>query len=160
RSAPSRTVAWLRQFAKLWGFALFCILIVYIFRDVALPFLFAILVAYILAPIVERFSRVRVGGRRIPRALAVLVLYPNILAGAGLSLGYFTPKLAGDFARLFREAPQLSARFNKELLPRAGAWIDTHFGPEAMAGDNVSEAEPSSRPRPPAAPSIVVEPLP
>ena len=50
----SRTFAWLRQFAKLWGFALFCIFVVYVFRDVVLPFLFAILVAYILAPLVAR----------------------------------------------------------------------------------------------------------
>ena len=53
----SRTFAWLRQFAKLWGFALFCVFIVYIFREVVLPFLFAILVAYILAPLVDRASR-------------------------------------------------------------------------------------------------------
>ena len=53
----SRTLAWLRQFAKLWGFALFCILVVYIFREVVLPFLFAILVAYILAPLVDRFGQ-------------------------------------------------------------------------------------------------------
>ncbi|HEY8923421.1 MAG TPA: hypothetical protein VIU64_03510, partial [Polyangia bacterium] len=47
----SRTLAWLRRFAKLWGFALFCVFVVYTFREVALPFLFAILVAYILAPL-------------------------------------------------------------------------------------------------------------
>jgi len=52
----SRTLAWLRQFAKLWGFALFCIFVVYFFREVALPFLFAILVAYILAPLVDRLA--------------------------------------------------------------------------------------------------------
>ena len=33
----SRTLAWLRRFAKLWGFALFSIFIVYTFRQVALP---------------------------------------------------------------------------------------------------------------------------
>jgi predicted PurR-regulated permease PerM len=52
----SRTLRGSRQFAKLWGFALFCVLVVYIFREVALPFLFAILVAYILAPLVARMS--------------------------------------------------------------------------------------------------------
>ena len=66
-SSASRTLAWLRQFAKLWGFALFCMLVVYIFREVVLPFLFAILVAYILAPLVDRFGAVRVGARPFPR---------------------------------------------------------------------------------------------
>ena len=62
----TRTLAWLRQFAKLWGFALFCVLVVFIFREVVLPFIFAILVAYILAPVVERFGRLRVGGKPFP----------------------------------------------------------------------------------------------
>src|SRR3954463_9579302 len=94
----SRTLAWLRQFAKLWGFALFCIFVVYLFRDVALPFLFAILVAYILAPLVERMARWRIGSQPFPRALAVIVLYVNILAALSLFIGYFIPKLSGDFA--------------------------------------------------------------
>src|SRR5712671_5416277 len=129
QAAPrsSRTIAWLRRFAKLWGFALFCIFVVYLFRDVALPFLFAILVAYILAPAVDRLARVRIGMRSIPRALAVLVVYINILAALGLFIGYFIPKLSADFARLFREAPQLFTRLNHEVLPRAGAWIDRNL---------------------------------
>jgi predicted PurR-regulated permease PerM len=153
----SRTLAWLRQFAKLWGFALFCVAIVYIFRDVALPFLFAILVAYILAPLVDRISGLRVGRRPVPRAVAVIFLYINILAGLSLFLGYFIPKLSGDFARLFREAPQLFAKVNRDWLPRAGAWVDTHFGPEAVEGveDVVPHDEEPARPR-----EIVFEPLP
>src|SRR6185312_17290714 len=135
----SRTLAWLRQFAKLWGFALFCVLVVFIFREVVLPFLFAILVAYILAPIVDRMSRLRVGSKPFPRAAAVIVLYVNIIAILSLFIGYFVPKLSGDFARLFREAPQLFAKVNREWLPRAGAWVDDHFGPEATPGTGAGE---------------------
>jgi predicted PurR-regulated permease PerM len=155
----TRTLAWLRQFAKLWGFALFCVLVVYIFREVALPFLFAILVAYILAPLVERMSRVRVGRRPFPRAAAVIILYINIIAALSLFLGYFIPKLSGDFARLFREAPQLFAKVNRDLLPRAGAWVDTHFGPEATSGEGGDDVplRPVVEPRPPRA--ILIEPV-
>src|SRR5882672_8581841 len=143
----SRTFAWLRQFAKLWGFALFCVFVVYFFRAVALPFLFAILVAYILAPLVDRLGRLKVGGRAFPRALAVILLYINIIAALSLFLGYFIPKLSGDFARLFREAPQLFSRLNKEVLPKAGAWVDKRFGPEAEGDEAVpAEAEPAPRP--------------
>jgi predicted PurR-regulated permease PerM len=160
----TRTFGWLRRFAKLWGFALFCILVVYIFRDVVLPFLFAILVAYILAPLVDRLSRIRIGRRAFPRALAVIVLYLNILAALSLFFGYFIPKLSGDFARLFREAPQLFSRLNREWLPRAGAWVDTHFGPEVAAGEAGVDTEtpaPRAQPAPPRPqPAVVVEPLP
>jgi predicted PurR-regulated permease PerM len=150
----SRTVAWLRRFAKLWGFALFCVFVVYLFRDVALPFLFAILVAYILAPIVDRLARAHLGKRQLPRAVAVLVVYINILAALGLFIGYFIPKLSGDFARLFREAPQLFSRLNKELLPRAGAWVDQNLG----AGD-VVEAEPLPRISSNTGTDVIVEPM-
>jgi predicted PurR-regulated permease PerM len=152
----SRTFLWLRQFAKLWGFALFCILVVYIFREVALPFLFAILVAYILAPLVDRFSRLRIGARPFPRWGAVIILYVFILSGLGWFIGYFVPKLSGDFARLFREAPALFAKVNKEWLPKAGAWIDTHFaGEQDEAGDDTGPR--LDEPQAPRA--IVVEPL-
>ena len=100
-SSASRTLAWFRQFAKLWGFALFCILVVYIFREVVLPFLFAILVAYILAPLVARAGQVRVGARPFPRWAAVLILYVFILSGMGWFLAYFAPKLSKDFASVF-----------------------------------------------------------
>jgi len=156
-SSASRTLAWLRQFAKLWGFALFCILVVYIFREVVLPFLFAILVAYILAPLVARAGQVRVGtSRPFPRWASVIILYVFILSGLGLFIGYFVPKLSGDFARLFREAPQLFAKVNKDWLPRAGAWIDTHFAPEEVdpGDDLVPKAEEPQAPR-----AILVEPL-
>jgi predicted PurR-regulated permease PerM len=115
-------------------------------------------VAYILAPLVQRAEQVRIAGRPFPRAAAVIILYLNILAGLGLFLGYFIPKLSGDFARLFREAPQLFAKVNRDWLPRAGAWVDQHFGAEAAAGEGSDE--PPARvdePRPPRA--ILVEPL-
>ena len=70
----------------------------------------------------------RIGARPFPRWAAVIILYVFILSGLGWFIGYFVPKLSGDFARLFREAPQLFAKVNKEWLPQAGAWIDTHFG--------------------------------
>ena len=147
----------MRQFAKLWGFALFCVLVVYIFREVVLPFLFAILVAYILAPLVARAGQVRLGGTRRSRAgRRVIILYVFILSGMGWFIGYFVPKLSGDFARLFREAPALFAKVNKDWLPRAGAWIDTHFAPEEVDPDDglTSHAEEPQAPR-----AILVEPL-
>ena len=103
----SRTSAWLRRFAKLWGFALFCIFVVYVFREVALPFLFAILVAYILAPVVDRLANACGSrGRPFPRGLAVIILYINILARAGRIHRLLHPQAVG---RLRPDVPR-SAR--------------------------------------------------
>jgi len=143
----SRTLAWLRRFAKLWGFALFCVFVVYTFREVALPFLFAILVAYILAPLVDRFERVKVRGKPFPRGLAVIILYINIIAILAIFIGVFIPRLSGDFARMFREAPHLIARVNREWVPKAGAWIDERFGASnESAGPGVAGPEPPDEP--------------
>lgn len=145
-----------RRFAKLWGFALFCVFVVYFFREVALPFVFAILVAYILAPLVDRMARLRVWGRPFPRGLAVVLLYINILAVLGLFVGYFIPRLSGDIARVFREAPELFKKLDQEYLPRIGGWIDDKFG----AGDSPVANE--HTPTPVAggpAPGVVVEPI-
>ena len=145
----SRTFTWLRQFAKLWGFALFCVFVVYVFRDVVLPFLFAILVAYLLAPLVERASRYKIGGRPFPRAAAVIILYVFILAILSLFISSFVRKLSGDFSRLFREAPQVFAKVNKDWLPSAGAWIDDNFGAEATGepGDETPDHGEQQGPR-------------
>jgi predicted PurR-regulated permease PerM len=170
----SRTVAWLRRFAKLWGFALFCVFVVYTFREVALPFLFAVLVAYILSPVVDRFGRLKIRGRPFPRGLAVVILYINILALMAIFIGYFIPKLSSDFARMFREAPQMISRVNKEWVPKAGAWIDERFATAAASepneggdvagngGDAVdgSDAPAGSVPGTNGHRHIVVEPLP
>jgi len=152
----SRTFAWFRQFAKLWGFALFCVFIVYTFREVVLPFLFAILVAYILAPLVDRAARHKIGNRPFPRAAAVIILYVFILALLSLFISSFVRKLSGDFSRLFSEAPQLFAKANKDWLPRAGAWIDDNFGAEATSepGDETPDHHEPQAPR-----SVVLEPL-
>ena len=155
-SSASRTLAWFRQFAKLWGFALFCILVVYIFREVVLPFLFAILVAYILAPLVARAGQVRVGARPFPRWAAVLILYVFILSGMGWFLAYFVPKLSKDFASVFGEAPKLFAKVNKDWLPSVGSSIEDRFGGEpSETADDVTHPEEPQAPR-----SIVVEPVP
>jgi predicted PurR-regulated permease PerM len=149
-----RVLAWFKRFAKLWGFALFCLFVVYVFRHVALPFVFAILVAYILAPVVDRMARFRIAGRPFPRGLAVLFLYINILALLGLFVGYFIPKLSGDFARLFREAPELLKKVELEYLPKAGAWVDSTLG----AGTRAAPAE-TPEATPPKRHELVFEPL-
>src|SRR6185295_529152 len=165
----SRTLAWLRRFAKLWGFALFCLFVVYAFREVVLPFLFAVLVAYILSPLVDRFERLKIRGRPFPRGLAVIILYINIIALLSLFIGYFVPKLSADFARMFRETPQMIARANREWVPRVGAWIDQRFAAEATpegadqdeSRDGQEGGDPGFRMvAPERKHEIVVEPLP
>ena len=117
RHAP---LAWLRQFAKLWGFALFCVLVVYLFREVALPFLFAILVAYILAPLVARFARCGSAARPFPRWLAVIILYVFILAGWRCSSATSSRSCRATSRASSGKRRSCSRRLNKEMAAQGG----------------------------------------
>jgi predicted PurR-regulated permease PerM len=121
-SRSSTLFAWVRQFAAVWGFALFLLFVVLVFRAVILPFVLGVLVAYILAPIVKRLS-----SRRFPRWAAIIVCYVGIAGGIALFFVTFVPYLSGDFARLFREAPPFFRKVRTEMVPRADDWLETTF---------------------------------
>jgi predicted PurR-regulated permease PerM len=44
-------------------------------RDVLAPFVVGILIVYLLDPVVERLARIEVGGRRVSRALLIILVY-------------------------------------------------------------------------------------
>ena len=122
-----RPPSFLRRLAKLWGFAAFVVVVAIFFRHVLLPFVLACMLAYILAPVVNRMAAWEVRGRRFPRGLAVLSCYVVLLALVGVFFGGFLPKLSGDFANLGREAPRLYERLHSEWTPRVARWIEGRF---------------------------------
>lgn len=120
---------WLRRFARVWGFALFLLIVLVMFRAVVMPFVLGTLVAYILAPVVGALSSV--GRPGMPRWVAVLLVYVGLAAAiAGFVAGFAGP-LSADFARLFREAPRFFAHLKKDYVPKADAWLEINFPQEA-----------------------------
>src|SRR5688500_5201013 len=81
---PRQPQSWFRRFAALWGFAAFLVLVAYLFRGVLVPMIFAVIIAYILAPAVDRLSRPRIGRFHLPRGLAVVFIYLMVLAFAAI----------------------------------------------------------------------------
>lgn len=141
-----------KRFAKRWGFALFIVVVAWWFRDVLLPFVFAVVVAYILAPVVNRLSRIRVGRRTLPRGAAVLLCYIVVLSSLGLFFTAFLPRLSGDFARLGSEAPKLWERVNKEWAPKTARWLEKRFPslkPTVPVEDDEAPGVPGEPPPPP-----------
>jgi predicted PurR-regulated permease PerM len=135
-SAPPRSalILWLRRFARLWGFGLFIIVVLIVFRAVVLPFILGLAVAYVLAPVVATLSAAPIGRAwRVPRWLAIIVVYLGLLTALGVFFTLFLPRLSSDFARLFREAPAFLQRVKKQYVPRADAWLDANFPREEDA---------------------------
>ncbi len=135
----------MRRFSRLWGFLLFLLLLLVLFRSIVVPFAFGTLVAYLLAPLVRRLAP-RVGGR----GFAVILIY---LALFGFMTGFFgvlLPGVLADLSRLRDSAPEMIARLNDEWLPKATEWIDETFG-------SAFGAEPEAAP---ARSELIVQPLP
>src|SRR5688572_26325028 len=112
-----------------WALPLFLVGVLIAFRQVMLPFVLGVLVAYLLAPPVHAIAGLRLGRRRLPTAAGVIVVYIGIAAAIGTFLLGFLPHVSGDFARLLRETPSFLKRVRTEYLPRADAWVEERLEP-------------------------------
>lgn len=145
---------WARRFAKLWGFLGFCILVLVLARHVVLPFVFALLIAYILSPVVNRM------GHKMPRGLAIVICYIAFLAVLGLFMVALLPRLSKDAARIGSEAPALYEKLNDQWAPQLAAWLERKLPSMAPADEpEVREPVVADVPTPPGT-QFVVTPLP
>lgn len=118
---------WWRRTAKLWGFLGFCILVLVLARHVVLPFVFALLLAYILSPVVRRISQKKDGTRRMPQGAAILLCYMILLSAIAAFMFLLLPRLSKDVARIGREAPGLYKKLNNQWAPQAAHWLEGRF---------------------------------
>lgn len=145
---PDTLLQILRRFGRLWGFLVFLVAIILLFRGVVLPFIFGLLIAYLLAPVVARLQP------RIGRVLAVILCYLAILGALGAFFGLLLPAVAKDLAKLRDTAPAAIEKLNEEWIPKATEWAYAHFGEFLPKGGNhgaATEDSPSE---------LVVTPLP
>lgn len=149
-----------RTFIKRWGFTLFVAIVVVLGREVLLPFVFAGLIAYVLAPPVRWMSERKDGTRRMPRGFAIIICYIIFLAAVTGFMFLLVPRLSGDLARLGKEAPKLLTKANTEWTPQAAHWLEQRF-PTLVTikptGDD--DAVVSDAPLPPGA-AFALTPLP
>jgi predicted PurR-regulated permease PerM len=132
---PADPTTYNRLRARLvWALPLLLLALLVAFRQVMLPFVLGILVAYLLAPLVGGVAQIRIGKRRVPRGAGVIVVYLGIAAAIALFLLEFLPRVSGDFAHLLRETPTFLRRVRLEYLPRADAWLEERFEPRREEG--------------------------
>ena len=150
----------LRRFVVRWGFPLFVLLIIFLGRAVLLPFVFAGLIAYILAPVVRWMVERRDGTRRLPRGVAIVACYLVFISLVGGFLLLLVPRLSSDVARLAKEAPGLYRRINEEWTPEAAHWLEERF--PSLAGVKAAPEDPLASAEPPLPPgtAFTATPLP
>ena len=96
----------------LWVFVLGALGALFLTRDVLLPFVLALVIAYVLTPAVTLAERAR-----LPRWVAVLLVYTITLGAAYGFFAMVTPRLAREIAGLRQELPALSVRVRDVWVP-------------------------------------------
>jgi predicted PurR-regulated permease PerM len=86
--------------------------VVLIAHAVMLPFVLAVVIAYVLTPLVAA-----VESRRIPRSLAVIIVYATVLGAIGGFLRGVAPRIGLEFRNLRGELPALANEARDKWVP-------------------------------------------
>jgi predicted PurR-regulated permease PerM len=100
-------------------------------HEVLLPFLLALIIAYVLTPLVALAERVRV-----PRAAAILLVYAITLTSLYSSIALIAPRIQEEAQRLVSDAPTLANELSRTMAPRIEGWVQgwldrAHLAPAA-----------------------------
>lgn len=86
--------------------------VVVLAHSVLLPFVLALLIAYVLTPLVAW-----VEGRRVPRVAAILLVYVVVLGTLGVFVRFTAPRVGQELVSLRRELPALSHTVRRRWVP-------------------------------------------
>ena len=127
---------------------LLLVAVVWTFREVLLPFLLALIVAYVLSPLVEAGQRVSVRGRSLPRWTVVALLYLVLLSGLSALVAATIPRLSDEFARLAQDAPLVVDKARTKWLPELERRLRSAAAPyRAGASDQATSATTPAHPQ-------------
>lgn len=98
----------------IWGGTAIALFLLYGWRSQIMPalspFLFAVLLAYLLSPFVEVLEK-----RKVPRTLAIIIIYSVFIAGLVMAVVYGIPAIVEEVNVLIKQLPSLTQRA-QELL--------------------------------------------
>jgi predicted PurR-regulated permease PerM len=91
--------------------------------EVLLPFVLALIIAYVLTPLVERCERAK-----IPRAVSILLVYAVTFALLYFSIAAVAPRIYSETVKLVRDAPAMGQNLAAQWGPRIEDWVQGLFG--------------------------------
>ncbi len=89
-------------------------------REVLLPFVLAILIAYVLTPLVAACERIR-----IPRSVSILLVYAVTFVLVYSSIAAIAPRVVTETVALGRDTPALARSLTTKWAPRVEARVRT-----------------------------------
>ncbi len=126
-------------------------------HDVLLPFLLAVVLAYVLSPIVKAGERLSLRGIHPRRWVVVVALYVGLLGSLSTIVVVSIPRLTAELGRLGHEAPrtlrELKNRWIPEVERRLRETSALYLDPLDVATRSVRVAE-EARPSSPVGPRL------
>lgn len=116
-------------------------------HEVLLPFVLALVIAYVLTPLVAW-----VESKRVPRGVAIIVVYVVVLGMLGAFIRLSAPRVGHELGALRRELPTLAKNVRTEWVP----WAQQKLRDAGLGGS--APAEPKTDPDVAAPPTMVVSP--
>lgn len=111
------------------------IAIIAVAHAVILPFVLALVIAYLLTPLVAWVEK-----KRVPRAAAIVLVYVMVLGTLGVFIRLTAPRVGQELASLRRELPALQHTVRTVWVPAVQQRLrDAGFGPETKNGEVPSE---------------------
>ena len=132
----------------LWTSGAIAVAVLIAAREVILPFILAIVIAYVLTPLVAALER-----RKMPRGLAVLCVYAIVLGSLGAFSRAIAPRIAHEFGNLRQELPKMSDQVKDRWVPA----LTDRLRSLGLAPAQPPPPEPAE---PPPAGAFVARPLP
>jgi predicted PurR-regulated permease PerM len=99
------------------------VLVLYIAHEILLPFILALVIAYVLTPAVAACEK----HLRLPRSVSILLVYAVVLGTLYQGIAVAAPRLYRETAGLFRDIPAQLKRASETVGPQLDAWVDRTF---------------------------------
>lgn len=103
---------------------LLMIILIGLFHEIMTPFVIAVIVVYLIDPMVTNMNRIKIRKRHLPRGLAVICAYiVFLLALTGIGFA-FIPSLTSEITRASEELPEYFHTVKDQDLPRWSQRVD------------------------------------
>lgn len=103
------------------------VLLIYLLRDVLLPFVAGLALAYLLDPLADRLERLKLG-----RLAATLIILAAFVVGLVVLLIIVVPLAAGQVAALVKALPDMVSRLQGIIVERAGPLFEKIGGADVV----------------------------
>lgn len=98
-------------------------------REVLLPFVLAMIIAYVLTPLVG-WGESRL---RMPRSVSILVVYFVVLGTIGLGIASIAPRIFHETVAFARDVPSLSRKIAQNHGPQLESWLNVYQAKDVLA---------------------------